>query len=149
VTPKPNSHDRVTSTLAEKTVDHPRCMGCRPGNLRVCGEGFLYVQLEYLGQGLPPRARRRHLVEEGQRGQGRVTSVRAEKTFGELRERGSSGGYLRARGEDAELSAIPDGLAGLPPRARRRLGQQAVILGLQRVTSARAEKIDGAVGAPY
>ena len=138
---------RMPDSSRRSSVSEPR-RSCKPqcGQLRhceylhACGEDALRALDAVLGDGTPPRVRRRRIRIQPPRSRGRNTSARAEKTSRPsfippvLRE------HLRACGEDYGSTPTLGLREGTPPRVRRRPDGRGMQRCRPRNTSARAEK---------
>ncbi len=130
---------RLTSARAESTSPGTASRPPSSAHLRSRGEHQSGNGKQAAEFGSPPLARRARINALPNQSYGRLTSARAESTFGVGACVVSGAAHLRSRGEHEVCVTALEAVAGSPPLARRALARGGLEDAGGRLTSARAE----------
>ncbi len=139
--------ERLTSARAERTAGTSTRTARTPAHLRSRGEDAASADVLRLTPGSPPLARRGHGRGRARGGWLRLTSARAERTATLRIAVSRIAAHLRSRGEDSRGAGGGHAASGSPPLARRGPQGHHGDRHHRRLTSARAERTNGAVQA--
>ena len=134
------SRSGSTSARAERTAMAPSRYGTFTVYLRSRGENPPSSVTVWPQRGLPPLARREHVITVIFLMPSRSTSARAERTGQKTPRSPHPQVYLRSRGENRPRRRRPRLIRGLPPLARRERCHGGRAQVGARSTSARAER---------